>query len=117
MMIRVMAAVAALAGATRAIAAPTYLECHLTQETGLLPVQIALDEANQKVTIGLPSGRTVTRDGLFGPNEIKVVDDQMTWTIDRVSSSIRRTFAFMPADDPGERGKCKIAPVPENRAF
>lgn len=116
-MIKVMAAVAALGWAAGASTEPVYLTCQLKQETGLLPAEIAVDEANQKVTIGLPSGRTVTRNGLFSPTEIKVMDDQTTWVIDRVSPSVRRTFAFMPADDAGEFGKCALKPTPEKRAF
>ncbi len=116
-MIRAMAAIAAFSWTTGAMAEPTYLVCQLVQETGLIPVEIALDEDNQKVTIGLPSGRTVSRDGLFGPTEIKVVDDQTTWIINRVSSSLRRTFAFMPLSDPGEHGECAVKAAPAKRAF
>jgi len=97
--------------------APTYLACELSQEGGKLSVDVAVDEPNQQVTIALPTGRTVTRRALFSPSEVRALDDQQTWLINRVDLSFGRTFAFMPEGDPGESGVCRVKVAPAKRAF
>lgn len=112
-----MLALGAFGCAATANAAPTYLDCELKQTDKMLPVDIMVDEATQQVTIALPSGYVTSKSGAFSPTEVKLVDGQNTWTINRVDLSIHRSFAFMPAEDPGERGSCKVKPAPAKRAF
>lgn len=97
--------------------APVYLACTLAQEVGVLNVDIALDEANQRSTVALPSGLTITQPAVFSPAAVKIPGKNDTWTIDRVTLSIRRTFAFQPQDHPGQSGTCKLQDVPAKRAF
>jgi hypothetical protein len=108
----------ALALAASTAIPPVYLSCQLKQEERSLPVDIAVDESNQQVTVALPTtGRTVTRRAIFSPADVVVPDDNMTWTIDRVHLAFKRTLHFMPKSDPGELGDCKIKPAPAARAF
>ncbi|WP_242137384.1 hypothetical protein [Sphingomonas sp. TREG-RG-20F-R18-01] len=97
--------------------APVYLTCSLAQDVGVLRVQIALDEANQSSTVALPSGLTITRPALFSPTMVRIANKNDTWTIDRVTLGIRRTFSFQPKDDPGQSGSCQLQTVPAKRAF
>lgn len=110
---------AAIAGAAPTAAGPTYLTCELArQEGGPLAVDVAVDEANQQVTLSLPStGRVVTRRALFSPTDIMVPDSPETWRISRVDLSFGRKFDFRPTGDAGETGRCQVKPAPAKRAF
>lgn len=110
---------AALAGATTASSGPIYLTCELArQEGGPLAVDVAVDEANQQVTIALPStGRVITKRALFSPTEILVPDEPTTWRFNRVDLSFERKFDFRPSTDAGETGRCQLKPAPAKRAF
>lgn len=112
-----MLGIAGLMLAVSASAAPVYLRCEFVRDDGNIEIEFAVDEPNQLVTIALPSGRVVTRRGLFGPSEVRIPDQPSVWTIDRVNLTLRRTFDFRPASDAGESGKCKIKDKPPKRAF
>lgn len=96
---------------------PIYLTCEWRVDSETSRVNVSLDEANQRAVIAIVDGRTVTRSALFTPTEVRVVDEPMTWTFSRVDLTFRRTFSFMPPSDPGNVGKCKLAPAPAKRAF
>jgi hypothetical protein len=110
---------AAIAAAAPAAVGPTYLTCELAREEGgPLAVDVAVDEANQQVTIALPStGRVVTRRALFSPTEVTVPDQPVTWRVSRVDLTFGRKFDFMPAGDVGETGRCQLKAAPAKRAF
>lgn len=97
--------------------APTYLICEWTNDRGTWQADVALDEANQRATIGLSTGHTVTRPALFSPSEVKVPDEPNTWVFSRTDLTFHRTVSFRPGDTGGDTGTCKIKPVPAERAF
>jgi len=96
---------------------PVYLECQMRPGADPFRADLVVDEANQRVTVALETGRTETRQALFAPSTVTVRDGETTWTLSRIDLSIRRTFAFMPPSDKGEDGACKIKPTPTKRAF
>lgn len=102
------------AGALSAVG-PTYLNCYLEQGGGHLPVEVVTDEANQRATVSLPSGRVVQRIAVFTPTEVRVSDDQMVWKIDRVSLEFQRVTTIQTEHI--EVGKCEVKPVPADRVF
>ena len=96
--------------------APTYLACSVDQEGVPLAVEVVADEASQRATISLPSGRVVTRSALFSPTEVKVLDEMSTWVVDRVHLGFKRIVVI------GEKtwidsGRCQVSPAPAKRAF
>lgn len=99
-----------------AASAPTYLACTLDQDGKALPVEVAVAEDAQQAIISLPSGRVVTRQALISPTMVKVPDEQMVWSIDRVSLAFDRTITIGGAVST-ERGKCELKPAPAKRAF
>lgn len=104
--------------ASVAATTPVYLDCTVPR-AGAAPfkVEVALDEANQRATIALDTGRVVVRPAVFSPDQVKVPDEEATWTISRVDLRIHRALSFMPAGSPGETGSCTIKPEPAKRAF
>lgn len=104
----------ALLAAAPATMSPVYLTCEMIEGATPTTVSLAIDEGNQRVTIGLQTGRTVTRPALFSETEVKVQDEEMTWVVSRVDMTIRRTLTFTPDVD---RGTCKKASAPPARAF
>lgn len=115
-MMRWIFAAAALT-AQPAVAAPTYLNCSVDNETSVAKIDIALDEQAQTAVFSSPAeGKTQTRAAAFTAQSVTIPDTVFTWTIDRVSLALTRvtTIGEKRWDD---RGQCKIAPVPANRAF
>lgn len=100
-----------------AAAGPVYLDCVFPRDGKPLSLEATLDEVNQRATIALETGYMVVKPALFSPDRVVVRDKDDTWSFSRTDLSMRRTFSFMPPNDPGEAGTCKIKPAPAKRAF
>jgi hypothetical protein len=98
--------------------APTYLTCILDQDKGPLPVELVLDEQNQRASVSLPTtGRAITRPAIFSAATVSFKDEPLTYTVDRVTLALRRYWPESPDRSAGETGRCKVSPVPAKRAF
>ena len=96
--------------------APTYLSCTLRQEDQPLTVEIVVNEELQQATVALPTGRTVTRRAVISPSAVRIVDEESTWTIDRVDLTFGRKVVI-GEQEWNDVGACKVAPTPAKRAF
>lgn len=98
-----------------ASAAPTYLSC-VAQQGQPLPVNIVADEQGQTATVELPSGRIVRRPAVFSPTEVRILDEETTWIVDRVKLGFQRVVSI------GDHtsvypGTCAVGKAPPQRAF
>ncbi len=102
-------------------AEPVYLSCYLIESGGEKnPIDITLDEANQKVMWVLQNGRTANTTGLFKADRVVFFDPgggyPLQYTIDRVNLSFQRTLTI-EAKQWNNTGMCSILQAPTNRKF
>lgn len=97
-------------------AAPTYLTCYIEQDGERLPVEIAADEDNRRATVSLKTGRIVERLAQFTPAELRIVDQQSLWVVDRADLDFQRVVTIGDHQSTNY-GKCAMKPAPAERAF
>ena len=101
----------ALAISSPAAAAPTYLKCVLD---GNWPVEVAVDEANSKVTVFIPvTGHTQRLNAAFSQDQVRFGDRLVSYVVSRTDLSIVRTVPLLKETT---GGRCYVATVPD-RAF
>ncbi|GEM_PF-1606787 len=107
-----MIAASALSAAT-----PTYLSCEWGEVDGSR-VELAVDEANQRITIGRPGLEVVSLPALFTPNEVRATEriggETQTWLVDRTALTLTISVSFSPNP---QIGQCEVKPTPADRAF
>ena len=119
-MIKVMVAITALAWTSCAAASdtPAYLTCTWTGESQGQAVDLAIDEANQRMTVGRKDGQAVSLAAMFTPEEVRATErvgsETVMWTINRIDLSLKSSVSFSPNI---RAGTCKIKPAPAKRAF
>lgn len=94
---------------------PVYLACSFSEARVF---DVAVDEANQKVTIGFQGQDVTTSNALFTPTKVTTIrplgNETQTWTIDRTSLDAEYVVSWSPIPS---RGVCKVQPAPAKRAF
>jgi hypothetical protein len=99
-------------------APPTYLTCQLPSAGVPFEVHVAVDEGNQRVTIGQDGKTPASMPALFTPEKITAVQmigtETKTWSFGRVDLSVNTKTSFTPE---AAVGTCKIVPTPTKRAF
>lgn len=104
--------------AALALASPVYLQCDFSTAQAKWSVPIAIDEPNQRVTIGHAKGGASVVPALFSPDKVvateQIGNETQTWAFDRLDLSVRTTTSFTTD---ATVGACKITPTPAKRAF
>lgn len=113
-MMKLAVALCALGWTAAANAAPTYLSCEWSNGE----VDLAIDEANQRMTIARPKVPVVSLPAIFSPTEVKATErvggETMTWIVSRTDLFLTTLVTFSPT---ARKGACKLKPTPEKRAF
>ena len=100
-----------------AASGPTYLTCAVPAAPTPFAVELALDEAQGRATISIPStGAVYTEEAAFAPDKVLIRDAHSTWTIDRVTLAAQRAYSFGKQPNV-DSGKCELKPAPAKRAF
>lgn len=106
------------AAATALNVSPVYLRCEFAEPSGNWSVDLAVDEANQRIGIGRPNVPPTNLSALFTPDRViasePVGAETMTWTISRTDLTVSTTTSFSPRRS---TGACKLQPIPAKRAF
>lgn len=97
--------------AVAAAGTPTYLRCTFDGAKDML---VTADEANSTATVNIPStGYMAKLPASFTPDTVQFGNRIITWSVNRVDLSARRTFDGGSAD---RSGRCRIETAPD-RAF
>jgi hypothetical protein len=118
MMFKMMAALAAVSATSGANAAPVYLTCSWNGEDQGKTIDLAIDESNQRITVGHPGDSVTNLPALFNPDEVRATErigaESMYWVVNRVDLSLTTTVTF---SSNVRKGVCKVKPSPDKRAF